>query len=159
MLCQQNKILTPIRDVSIFSHENPIKEESSEQAINYLFLMAFLTILDLSSKTTPSPKKKTVQSTLAFGNTKASASSKSPKTTAAPKGSGDQSSSPVKTGSDKNSLDNSFRQFRRICIKLAEEPSYNAKSKILEDFFEKGASGGWCFYAILGTYLIACFSQ
>lgn len=98
-------------------------------------------IKDLSSKTTPSPKKKTVQSTLAFGNTKASASSKSPKTTAAPKGSGDQSSSPVKTGSDKNSLDNSFRQFRRICIKLAEEPSYNAKSKILEDFFEKGASG------------------
>ncbi|KAM7435288.1 DNA ligase 3 [Porites harrisoni] len=98
-------------------------------------------IKDLSSKTTPSPKKKTVQSTLAFGNTKASASSKSSKTTAAPKGSGDQSSSPVKTGSDKNSLDNSFRQFRRICIKLAEEPSYNAKSKILEDFFEKGASG------------------
>ena len=122
--------------------------------------MAFLTIfLDLSSKTTPSPKKKTVQSTLAFGNTKASASSKSPKTTAAPKGSGDQSSSPVKTGSDKNSLDNSFRQFRRICIKLAEEPSYNAKSKILEDFFEKGASGGWCFYAILGMYLIDCVSQ
>ena len=122
--------------------------------------MAFLTILDSSSKTTPSPKKKTVQSTLAFGNTKASASSKCPKTTAAPKGSGDQSSSPVKTvTSDKNSMDNSFRQFRRICIKLAEEPSYNAKSKILEDFFEKGASGGWCFYAILGTYLIDCVSQ
>ena len=121
--------------------------------------MAFLTILELSSKKTPSPKKKTMQSTLAFGNAKASVSSKSPKTAAALKGGGDQSSSPGKAESDKNSMDNSFRQLRRICIKLAEEPSYNAKSKILEDFFEKGASGGWCFYAILRRYLIDCVLQ
>ena len=37
VLCQQNKILTPIRDVFKFSHENPVKEESRQQAINYLF--------------------------------------------------------------------------------------------------------------------------
>lgn len=61
---------------------------------------------------------------------------------AASSGDGGHSSSPIKGGSDEDIKDNYFREFRRICLKLAEEPSYNAKSKILSDFFEKGSSGG-----------------
>ena len=57
-------------------------------------------------------------------------------------GGGSRGSSPIRGVSNEDSKDNSFREFRAICIKLAEEPSYNAKSKILADFFEKGRSGG-----------------
>ena len=38
--------------------------------------------------------------------------------------------------------DNSFQEFRRLCLQLADEPSYNAKTKIVASFFNKGASGG-----------------
>lgn len=101
--------------------------------------------LDLATKSSSSPKKKAVQATLPFGKPKTSAASKSTSVDikkAAGSGDGGNSSSPVKGGNDENGKDNSFREFRRICIKLAEEPSYNAKSKILSDFFEKGSSGG-----------------
>ena len=101
--------------------------------------------LDLATKSSPSPRKKYVQATLPFGKPKTSAASKSASVDvkkAAGTSNGGHSSSPVKGGSDVNSKDNSFREFRRICVKLAEEPSYNAKSKILSDFFEKGCSGG-----------------
>ncbi|XP_020612106.1 DNA ligase 3-like isoform X2 [Orbicella faveolata] len=101
-------------------------------------------IKDLATKSSSSPKKKAVQATLPFGKPKTSAASKSTSVDikkAAGSGDGGDSSSPVKGGNDENGKDNSFREFRRICIKLAEEPSYNAKSKILSDFFEKGSSG------------------
>jgi len=101
-------------------------------------------ILDLTAKKSPSPKKKAVQSTLAFGKSTVPASAKSPLEfkKAAASTDGGESSSSAKSGSDNSSQDNSFREFRRICIKLAEEPSYNAKSKILAEFFTKGTSGG-----------------
>lgn len=44
------------------------------------------------------------------------------------------------TGCDEK--DNSFREFRRLCLQLADEPSYNAKTKIVANFFNKGSSGG-----------------
>ncbi|KAJ7388204.1 DNA ligase 3 [Desmophyllum pertusum] len=90
------------------------------------------------------PKRKLSQATLAFGKPKPSTPTKSTATDnkkAGSSGDGSHSSSPVKGGSDKNSKDNAFREFRRICARLAEEPSYNAKSKILADFFDKGSSG------------------
>ena len=100
--------------------------------------------VDLSTKSSASPRKKVVQATLPFGKPKTSAVSKS--TSVGDKkaaGSSDgHGSSPAKGGSDQDSKDNSFREFRRICVKLAEEPSYNAKSKILSDFFKRGSSGG-----------------
>ena len=103
-----------------------------------------LCVSDLSAKKSPSPKKKAVQSTLAFGKSKASTTSKPSlefkKVTAPNDGGG--SSSPVKGGGDDISQDNSFREFRKICIRLAEEPSYLAKSKIMGDFFTSGSSGG-----------------
>ncbi|XP_022799569.1 DNA ligase 3-like isoform X2 [Stylophora pistillata] len=100
-------------------------------------------IKDLAVKSS-APKKKTLQSTLGFGKPKPSTPSKitsadGKKSTT--NGNGSHSSSPLKGDAD-DSKDNSFREFRRICIKLAEEPSYNNKSKILSDFFEKGSSGG-----------------
>lgn len=107
--------------------------------------MILIFCLDLATKSSPSPKKKAVQATLPFGKPKTSTASNSTSVDvkkAASSGDGGHSSSPIKGGSDENSKDNSFREFRRICVKLAEEPSYNAKSKILSDFFEKGSSGG-----------------
>ncbi|XP_013776883.1 DNA ligase 3-like [Limulus polyphemus] len=37
--------------------------------------------------------------------------------------------------------DDSFREFCQLCAKLAEEPSYNEKTKIMANFFENGRSG------------------
>lgn len=44
--------------------------------------------------------------------------------------------------SAKTSRDNSFREFRILCAKISEEPSYNAKTKIVSDFFSKGSDEG-----------------
>ncbi|KAJ7393414.1 DNA ligase 3 [Desmophyllum pertusum] len=124
-------------------------------------------ITDLATKSTkssPSPKKKVVQATLAFGKPKPSTPTKSTAADnkkAGSSGDGGHSSSPVKGGSDENSKDNAFREFRRICARLAEEPSYNAKSKILADFFENGSSGGVNkrVYNLQSKQLIKLFSQ
>jgi len=112
--------------------------------------------LVLATKSSPSPKKKAVQATLPYGKPRASAASKSISVDVKKAGGssdGGHSSSPVNGGSDENSKDNSFREFRRICGKLAEEPSYNAKSKILSDFFEKGSSGGMYMYNLLTVHV------
>ena len=102
----------------------------------------FLIFLELASKASPSPKKKTVQSRLTSKPSTSSKPSLEHKQ-AASSGGGNEGSSPVKSGkSDERSQDDAFREFRKICLKLAEEPSYNAKSKILADFFSKGSSGG-----------------
>lgn len=125
----------------------PFKSQWSflfERNVNYV---SFIFCLDLATKSSPSPRKKAVQATLPFGKQKTSAASKSTSAEvkkAAGSSDGGHSSSPVKGGSDQDTKDNSFREFRRICVKLAEEPSYNAKSKILSDFFKKGSSGGMC---------------
>ncbi|TRY78644.1 hypothetical protein TCAL_13609 [Tigriopus californicus] len=37
-----------------------------------------------------------------------------------------------------NHKDNGFRQFRKICARLAEEPSYNAKTEIIRQFLTRG---------------------
>ena len=113
--------------------------------------------LDLATKSSLSPRKKSVQATLPYGKPETSAASKSASVDvkkAAGSSGGGHSSSPVKGGSDENSKDNSFREFRRICVKLAEEPSYNAKSKILSDFFTKGSSGGvYNLYSLSSLFL------
>ena len=115
--------------------------------------------LDLATKSSSSPRKKAVQATLPFGKSKISAASKSTLVDvkkAAGSSDGGHSSSPIKGGSDENSKDNSFREFRRICGKLAEEPSYNAKSKILSDFFKKGTSGGMYMYNLPRDMYCTC---
>ena len=38
--------------------------------------------------------------------------------------------------------DNSFRQFRRLCADIAEEPSYTGKTAIVAKYIKKGSSGG-----------------
>ncbi|XP_027053351.1 DNA ligase 3-like isoform X1 [Pocillopora damicornis] len=100
-------------------------------------------IKDLAVKMS-SPKKKAVQSTLPYGKPKPSTPSKvgpADGKKSSSSGSGSHSSSPLKGETDEHSKDNSFHEFRRICINLAEEPSYNNKSKILSEFFAKGSSG------------------
>ena len=37
--------------------------------------------------------------------------------------------------------DNSFREFRRLCCSVSEDPSYNAKTEIMQRFFQKGTEG------------------
>ena len=97
----------------------------------------------MASKASPSPKKKTVQSRLTSKPSTSSKPSLENKQAASSGGGGNGGSSPVKSGkSDERSQDDAFREFRKICLKLAEEPSYNAKSKVLADFFSNGSSGG-----------------
>ena len=42
---------------------------------------------------------------------------------------------------DISSRDNSFRQFRRLCEDLENEPSYNAKTKLVATYLKHGNSG------------------
>ena len=37
--------------------------------------------------------------------------------------------------------DNSFREFRRLCATVSEEPGYNAKTEIMQKWFAKGSDG------------------
>ena len=37
--------------------------------------------------------------------------------------------------------DNSFREFRRLCATISEEPGYNAKTEIMQRWFSKGSDG------------------
>ena len=37
--------------------------------------------------------------------------------------------------------DNSFREFRRLCATVSEEPGYNAKTEIMQRWFSKGSDG------------------
>ncbi|XP_045603915.2 DNA ligase 3 [Procambarus clarkii] len=43
-------------------------------------------------------------------------------------------------GMDRNHKDNSFREFRRICASVAEEPSYLSKTEIMSNFLKNGTS-------------------
>ena len=42
---------------------------------------------------------------------------------------------------DSKHKDNAFREFRRLCALIADEPSYNNKSDIVQRFFKKGTDG------------------
>lgn len=48
----------------------------------------------------------------------------------------------VISNSDPSHKDNSLREFRKICVAIANESSYNVKTKVLKNFFEKGTDGG-----------------
>ena len=37
--------------------------------------------------------------------------------------------------------DNSFREFRRLCARIAQEASYNAKTEAVERYLSKGSDG------------------
>ncbi|EDO37995.1 predicted protein [Nematostella vectensis] len=40
-----------------------------------------------------------------------------------------------------SSKDDAFREFRKLCVQLAEEPSYNAKTRLVANLLKKGPSG------------------
>ena len=41
-----------------------------------------------------------------------------------------------------DSKDNHFKQYRKLCASMAEESGYNAKSALVDQFLNKGSSGG-----------------
>lgn len=59
-------------------------------------------------------------------------------------------SAPLRTdpGMDRTHKDNSFREFRRLCANVADEPSYLSKTEIISNFFKNGSSkdsGGFSY--------------
>lgn len=50
---------------------------------------------------------------------------------------------------DRNTRDCHTREFRKLCLMVAENPSYNTKTQIIQDFLQKGSAGGWAS-SILG---------
>lgn len=40
-----------------------------------------------------------------------------------------------------------LREFRKLCAMVAENPSYNTKTQIIQDFLRKGSAGGGCWSA------------
>ncbi|XP_019624407.1 PREDICTED: DNA ligase 3-like [Branchiostoma belcheri] len=109
-------------------------------------------IKDLESKA-KSPKKKVVQATLSTTG-KLQSPTKKPASSStgsddAPAAGPSSSSSAVTSGSltsptptpDLDHKDNAFREFRRLCALIAEEPGYNAKTKLVSDFLKKGSNG------------------
>ncbi|XP_076802197.1 DNA ligase 3-like [Clavelina lepadiformis] len=51
------------------------------------------------------------------------------------------SSAPVNQSINKNSKDNQFREFRRLCAMIADEASYNEKTNIVKNFLKSGSTG------------------
>lgn len=68
--------------------------------------------------------------------------------TAKPNNSGEARSSPTPKASlsssrcDPKHKDCLLREFRKLCAMVAENPSYNTKTQIIQDFLRKGSAGG-----------------
>uniref|UniRef100_A0A667HG01 DNA ligase n=1 Tax=Lynx canadensis TaxID=61383 RepID=A0A667HG01_LYNCA len=116
-------------------------------------------IADLSSKATSTPKKKAVvQAKLtATGQVTSPVKGASFVTNtnprkfsgfaAKPNNSGEARSSPTPKSSlsssrcDPKHKDCLLREFRKLCAMVAENPSYNTKTQIIQDFLRKGSAG------------------
>ncbi|XP_042822959.1 DNA ligase 3 isoform X3 [Panthera tigris] len=116
-------------------------------------------IADLSSKATSTPKKKAVvQAKLtATGQVTSPVKGASFVTNtnprkfsgfaAKPNNSGEARSSPTPKASlsssrcDPKHKDCLLREFRKLCAMVAENPSYNTKTQIIQDFLRKGSAG------------------
>ena len=104
-------------------------------------------IKDLSLTRENASPKKQKQPKLAFGSS-ASASTKtntsSEKTKSPPKTPALSSNDEPKANiilENVDHKDNSFREFRRLCAMVSEEPGYNAKTEIMQKWFSKGSDG------------------
>lgn len=127
--------------------EDPEKEQISQH------------IADLSSKAASTPKKKAVvQAKLtATGQVTSPVKGASFVTntnprkfsgfSAKPNNSGEARSSPTPKASlssskcDPKHKDCLLREFRKLCAMVAENPSYNTKTQIIQDFLQKGSGG------------------
>ncbi|KAK2503814.1 hypothetical protein MC885_012390 [Smutsia gigantea] len=116
-------------------------------------------IADLSSKSGSTPKKKTpVQAKLtATGQVTSPVKGASFVTNTNPRkfsgfsakssNSGETHSSPTSKASlssskcDPKHKDCLLREFRKLCAMVAENPSYNTKTQIIQDFLQKGSAG------------------
>ncbi|XP_055982820.1 DNA ligase 3 [Sorex fumeus] len=127
-------------------------EENEKEQINQH-------IADLSSKATSTPKKKAVVQTklTATGQVTSPAKGTSFVTntnprkfsgfSAKPNNSGEGGVSPTPKPSlssskcDPKHKDCLLREFRKLCAMVAENPSYNTKTQIIQDFLRKGSAG------------------
>ncbi|XP_061196299.1 DNA ligase 3-like [Saccostrea echinata] len=111
-------------------------EQSDKDLINKL-IKEFAA--NSNSKSPGSAKKKpvaTVQSTLPFSPTKTKVKV-DPDDEAGPSTSG----APFSDRDSPGHRDDSFREFRRLCADISDENSYLAKTKLVQDFINKGSSG------------------
>ncbi|XP_069767007.1 DNA ligase 3 isoform X2 [Narcine bancroftii] len=95
----------------------------------------------LSSKVKASPSQPTVitPSPRKFSGFSAKAGTPSDK----PSTSG---SAPSIVTCDPNHKDCSLREFRKLCAMIADKPSYNTKTQIIQDFLKKGTGGDGKFH-------------
>eukprot|EP00061_Rhincodon_typus_P017898 g46816.t1 len=56
------------------------------------------------------------------------------------------SSAPSAGACDPNHKDCSLREFRKLCAMIADKPSYNTKTQIIQDFLRKGTGGDGKFH-------------
>ncbi|XP_006832383.1 PREDICTED: DNA ligase 3 [Chrysochloris asiatica] len=115
-------------------------------------------ISDLSSKSTGTPKKKAVVQTKLTATGQVTSPAKGTSVTntnprkfsgfsAKPNNSGEAPSSPpLKTSlssrrCDPKHKDCLLREFRKLCAMVADNPSYNTKTQIIQDFLRKGSAG------------------
>ncbi|XP_022085530.1 DNA ligase 3-like [Acanthaster planci] len=117
-----------------------VMEEEDKKTIKEL-------IADLALKTknkvaTPS-KKKTVQATLSASGHVVSPSKKVPTPSASNSDlpSTSTSTSVSSATTDISHSDNSFREFRKLCARIADQSAYLAKTREVETFIKKGSSG------------------
>ncbi|XP_038060939.1 DNA ligase 3-like [Patiria miniata] len=102
-------------------------------------------IQDLATKTknkasTPA-KKKAAQAKLSPSGQVVSPSKKAPTPTASNSDVPSTSTSVASATTDTKHPDNSFREFRKLCARIADQSAYLAKTKEVETFIKKGSSG------------------
>ncbi|KAF6094604.1 DNA ligase 3 [Phyllostomus discolor] len=117
-------------------------------------------IADLSSKAGGTPKKKAVVQARLTATGQVTSPGKGPSVApgthprkfsgfaARPNSSGEACPSPTPKRSlssskcDPKHRDCLLREFRKLCATVAENPSYNTKTQIIQDFLRKGSAGG-----------------
>ncbi|KAM9210470.1 DNA ligase 3 isoform 1-T1 [Dugong dugon] len=139
-----------IEDLTELEGWEELEDNEKEQITQY--------IADLSSKAASTPKKKAfVQAKLtATGQVMSPAKGASVTNTnprkfsgfsAKPNNFGEAPSSPtLKTSLSSSKCDPKhkdclLREFRKLCAMVAENPSYNTKTQIIQDFLQKGSAG------------------
>ncbi|XP_072445527.1 DNA ligase 3 [Chiloscyllium punctatum] len=98
----------------------------------------------LSSKIKPSPSKPTTVTPVTPSPRKFSGFSAK---VGSPEEEPSTSSSALSAGAcDPNHKDCSLREFRKLCAMIADKPSYNTKTQIIQDFLRKGTGGDGKFH-------------
>ncbi|XP_071946182.1 DNA ligase 3-like isoform X2 [Antedon mediterranea] len=88
-----------------------------------------------------SPTKKAAASSTGSSSRGPSSSSALASSSGAPPSSSNSSSESNYGSGGKDHPDNSFREFRKLCAKIADESSYLGKTKLVSDYLKNGSTG------------------